>query len=86
MPIFLITLFYLTSNYFTLVQISLLILLKEWSLLFLRLNLLKKYIKNFKFYYFLSSLLVLALFLSMSFKELFIILLILLILVAFLKK
>ncbi len=86
MPIFLITLFYLTSNYFTLVQISLLILLKEWSLLFLRLNLLKKYIKNFKFYYFLSSLLVLALFLSMSFKELFIILLILLILVSFLKK
>ena len=46
MPFFLIFLYFLTSNKFSLIEISYLILFKEVALLILRLNLLKKIIKN----------------------------------------
>jgi O-antigen/teichoic acid export membrane protein len=79
MPFFLIALYYLTSNEFTLIQISFLILLKELILLFFRLNLLKKDIKNVNSYYLYTFLLILALYLSINFKTLFLVFLILLI-------
>ena len=80
MPFFLFSLFYLTSNYFTLIHISIFILLKEWFLLFLRLNLLKNEIKNLKDYYIISFTTVLALYLSIYSNELFFALIILIIL------
>ncbi len=86
MPFFLFSLFYLTSNNFTLISISILILLKEWILLIFRLNLLKNEIKNIKDYYIISSIIVLALFLSINFNQLFFVLLTLIILSFFLKK
>ena len=86
MPIFLLSLFYLTSNYFTLIHISVLILLKEWLLLIFRLNLLKNEIKNFKNYYIISFTTVLALYLSINFNDLFYVLMTLIILKFFLKK
>ena len=86
MPFFLITLYYLTSNEFSLVQISLLILFKEWILLFCRLNLLKKDIKNINSYFIYIFLLIFALYLSISFKELFWMFLIILILGFFFKN
>lgn len=86
MPIFLILLFYLTKNSFTLIQISFLILLKEWFLLFFRLDLLKKEIKNFRYYYFFSTLIVFALYLSINFEEVFFGLIIIMILSVFFKK
>ena len=79
MPFFLFALYYLTSNEFTLIQISFLILLKELILLFFRLNLLKKDIKNVNSYYLYTFLLILALYLSINFKMLFLVFLILLI-------
>ncbi len=86
MPIFLFSLFYLTSNNFTLIHISILILFKELSLLVLRLNLLKDEIKDFKNYYIISSATVLALYFSINFDKLFYVLLALIILKFFFKK
>ena len=51
MPFFLISLYYLTSNKFSLIEISYLILFKEVILLLFRLNLLKKIIENIIIYY-----------------------------------
>ena len=51
MPFFLFSLYLFTSNKFSLIEISFLILLKEVILLFLRLNLLKKIIKNLFIHY-----------------------------------
>tara|TARA_B100000674_G_C37812686_1_gene901849 strand:+ start:23 stop:793 length:771 start_codon:yes stop_codon:yes gene_type:complete len=86
MPFFLFSLFYLTSNYFTLIHISIFILLKELFLLFLRLNLLKNEIKNLKDYYIISFTTVLALYLSIYSNELFFVLIILIILKFFFNK
>ncbi len=86
MPFFLFSLFYLTSNNFTLIHISILILLKELLLLFLRLNILKKEIKNFKYYYFFSFLTLFSLYLSIHIKELFFLILIFLILSFLIKR
>ena len=86
MPFFLISLFYLTSNNFSLINISILILFKEWFLLFFRLSLLKKEIQNCKNYYAISSITVLALYLSINFSELFFVLLTFLIINILLKK
>tara|TARA_Y100000591_G_C21675110_1_gene615016 strand:- start:75 stop:845 length:771 start_codon:yes stop_codon:yes gene_type:complete len=86
MPFFLFSLFYLTSNYFTLIHISILILLKEWFLLFLRLHLLKNEIRNLKDYYIISFSTVLALYLSINSNELFFPLVILIILKFFFNK
>ena len=86
MPLFLTLLYFLTSNSFSLVQISILILLKEWILLILRLFLLRKDIKNLKNYYIYSLLLLIGLYLSISFEQLFFIFVMLLTLSFFLKN
>jgi O-antigen/teichoic acid export membrane protein len=85
MPIFLIILFYLTSAKFSLIQISLLILMKEVILMFLRLNLLRKEVRDVNSYYNYSLLLILGLYLSINFKEVFLIFLVILILNYFIK-
>ncbi len=64
MPIFLITLFILTSNNYTLLQISLLILIKELLLFFLRLFLLRSEIKNVEHYFAYSVYFLLMLYFS----------------------
>ena len=86
MPVFLSFLYFLTSNTFSLVQISILILLKEWILLLFRFFLLRKEIKNVKNYYVYSFLLLLGLYLSISFGHLFYLFLMLLTLIFFLKN
>ena len=64
MPFFLILLFHLTTNAFSILIIGNLILLKEVILLFFRLNLLKKSINNLKIYYIYSVLFLFILFFS----------------------
>lgn len=64
MPFFLLTLFNLINLQYSLVQISLLILLKEVLLLFARLYLLKSKIKNIKYFYFYSLYFILMLYFS----------------------
>lgn len=86
MPLFLFFLFYLTSNNFSLTHISILILLKEYLLLFFRLSLLKNEIKNLKYYYFFSLLIIIGLYFSINLSELFLIILMILVFVLFLKK
>ncbi len=54
LPIFLITLFYLTIKNYSLLTIGVLILTKEIILFFLRLNFLKSEVIDFKKYYFFS--------------------------------
>ena len=85
MPFYLIILFYLTNAKFSLVQISLLILMKEGILMFFRLNLLRKEVRNVNSYYKHSLLLILGLYLSINFKEVFLIFLIILIINYFIK-
>ena len=51
LPFFIFSLYFFTSNKFSLLEISYFILLKEVILLILRLNLLKKIIKNLIIYY-----------------------------------
>ena len=80
MPFFLILLFYLTVNSFSILMIGSLILLKEIILLFFRLNLLKKSISNFKIYYIYSILFLFVLFFSFNNQIIFYILVFLLIL------
>ena len=80
MPFFLILLFYLTVNSFSIIMIGSLILLKEIILLFFRLNLLKKSIKNFKTYYIYSILFLFVLFFSFNNQIVFYVLVFLLIL------
>jgi len=80
MPFFLILLFYLTVNSFSILMIGSLILLKEIILLFFRLNLLKKSINNFKIYYIYSILFLFVLFFSFNNQIIFYILVFLLIL------
>lgn len=64
MPIFLLGLFYLTIENYTLISISILILFKEISLLFLRLNFLKSEIKFINNYYLFLLYFLIILFLS----------------------
>ncbi len=64
MPIFLLGLFYLTIENYTLISISILILFKEISLLFLRLNFLKSEIKFINNYYLFLLYFLIVLFLS----------------------
>ena len=79
MPFFLISLYYLTSNKFSLIEIGYLILFKEVILLLFRLNLLKKIIENIIIYYLYIFFFILALYVSINFENLFFIILIFLI-------
>ena len=71
MPFFLATLYFLTSENYNLISISLLILLKEITLLFLRLNFLKTEIKQIKSFYLLLLYFLIVLFLSFHYKNLY---------------
>tara|TARA_B100000780_G_scaffold95182_1_gene66351 strand:- start:524 stop:1879 length:1356 start_codon:yes stop_codon:yes gene_type:complete len=64
MPFFLLALYLFTSNNYSLLYIASIILLKETILLFLRLNLLKKEIKNITYYYMYSIFFILMLYTS----------------------
>ena len=86
MPFFLIFLYFLTSNKFSLIEISYLILFKEVTLLILRLNLLKKIIKNVSQYYIYITLFLFTLYISIYFENLLFIFLILLIIINFIKN
>ena len=86
MPFFLVSLYYLTSNKFSLIEISYLILFKEVILLLLRLNLLKKIIENVVIYYFYIISIILALYISINFENLFFIMLIFLIIGNFINN
>ncbi len=85
MPFFLLVLFLLTSQNYSLLQISFLILFKEMFLFFVRLFLLKSEIENFKDYYLYSLYFLLMIYFSFSNQNLFFFLLILLILNYFRK-
>lgn len=86
MPFFLYFLYFFTSEKFSLIEISFLILLKEVVLLFLRLNLLRKIVKNLIIHYIYILFLLLTLYLSINFENLFYIFLIGLIISIFIKK
>ncbi len=86
MPFFLIFLYFLTSNKFSLIEISYLILFKEVALLILRLNLLKKIIKNVVQYYIYITLFLSTLYISIYFENLLFFILILLIIINFIKN
>jgi O-antigen/teichoic acid export membrane protein len=86
MPFFLVSLYLLTSNRFSLTEISLLILFKEAILLLLRMHLLNKIILNIRTYYFYIIFFIFALYMSMNFENLFLMLLVLLVIGNFLKK
>ena len=64
MPLFLTSLYLFTNNHYSLLVISLLILLKEFILFLFRLNLLKSEINNVKNYFFYSFYFLLMLFFS----------------------
>ena len=86
MPFFLLALFFLTSNSYSLIQISFLILSKEILLLIFRLNLLKKDIKNISNYYIYSIIFIIGLYLSINFENFFYIYQILIIISFFIKN
>ncbi len=71
MPFFLMTLYFLITNAYSLAHIATAILCKELILLFLRLSLLKKEIKQIYIYYVYSIIFVLMLFLSFVSPNLF---------------
>ena len=64
MPFFILTLYFFTSAKYSLLYIASIILAKETILLFLRLNLLKKEIKNITYYYIYSIFFILMLYIS----------------------
>ena len=86
MPFFISYLYFLSSNNFSLIEISLLILLKEFLLLALRLNILKKIIKNIIIYYAYIIFYIGALYMSINFESLFYICLIFLIIINFVNN
>ncbi len=86
MPFFLYSLYFFTSYKFSLIEISFLILVKEVILLFLRLNLLRKIIKNLYIHYIYILFLLLTLYLSINFENLFYIFLLGLIISIFIKN
>ena len=86
MPFFLVMLFFMTKNNYSLLQISCLILLKELVLFFLRLNFLKVEIKKIINYYFFPIIYLAILYLSFYNEILYFFSLISLILIFFLKN
>ncbi len=86
MPIFLGFLFFLANGNYSLLQISFLILFKEFILVLVRLNFLKQEIKKIKSYYLLSLSFLVILYLSFYNENLFYFSLIFLILNLFSKK
>ncbi|MDA9650351.1 oligosaccharide flippase family protein [Candidatus Pelagibacter sp.] len=85
MPLFLISLYVLTSENYSLFYIGFLILIKELLLLFLRLNYLKNEIKNVKNYYFYSIYFLVMLYFSYNNDSLYYLSLVMLILNFFRK-
>ena len=83
MPFFLLTLYIFLSNNYSLIYIASIILLKETMLLFLRLNFLKKEIRNIINFYLYSILFILMLYLSFKNEFLFYLLEILLLISLF---
>ena len=71
MPFFLLTLYIFLSNNYSLIYIASIILLKETMLLFLRLNFLKKEIRNIIYFYLYSILFIMMLYLSFKNEFLF---------------
>ena len=86
MPFFLVMLFFMTKNNYSLLQISCLILFKEFVLFFLRLNFLKSEIKKILNYYFFPIIYLAMLYLSFYNEILYFFSLISLILIFFLKN
>ena len=86
MPFFLYSLYFLTKGMFSLIEISFLILTKEVVLLFLRLNLLRKVIKNLFIHYIYVLFFLLTLYLSINFENLFYIFLLGLLISIFIKN
>ena len=86
LPIFIFSLYFFTSNKFSLLEISYFILLKEVTLLILRLNLLKKIIKNLNIYYIYILFFLFTLFLSINYENLLYLFLILMIISIFIKN
>ena len=85
-PFFLTLLYFLTSNRYSLIAISFLILFKEVILLILRLTILKKVIKNLNFFYTCILTILLTFYISINFQNLFLIVLVFLIIGNFLKN
>ena len=83
MPFFLLTLYIFLNNNYSLIYIASIILIKETILLFLRLNFLKKEIKNIIHFYLYSILFILILYLSFKNEFLFYLLEILLLISLF---
>jgi O-antigen/teichoic acid export membrane protein len=83
MPFFLLTLYIFLNNNYSLIYIASIILIKETILLFLRLNFLKKEIKNIIHFYLYSILFILMLYLSFKNEILFYLLEILLLISLF---
>ena len=82
---FIFFLYFFTSNKFSLIDISVLILVKEVALLFLRLNLLKKIIRNLLIHYINILFFLVTLYLSINFENFFYVFLIFLIIANFIK-
>lgn len=85
-PFFLTLLYFLTSNRYSLIAISFLILFKEVILLILRLTILKKEIKNLNFFYSCILVILLTFYISINFQNLFLIVLMFLIIGNFVKN
>ena len=85
-PFFLTLLYFLTSNRYSLIAISFLILFKEVILLILRLTILKKVIKNLNFFYTYILAILLTFYISINFQNLFLIVLMFLIIGNFFKN
>ena len=85
-PFFLTLLYFLTSNRYSLIAISFLILFKEVILLILRLTILKKVIKNLNFFYTCILAILLTFYISINFQNLFLIVLVFLIIGNFFKN
>ena len=85
-PFFLTLLYFLTSNRYSLIAISFLILFKEVILLILRLTILKKVIKNLNFFYTCILAILLTFYISINFQNLFLIVLMFLIIGIFVKN
>jgi len=85
-PFFLTLLYFLTSNRYSLIAISFLILFKEVILLILRLTILKKVIKDINFFYTCIWVILLTFYISINFQNLFLIVLVFLIIGNFLKN
>ena len=71
MPFFLLALYFFTNNGYSLIYIASIILTKETILLFLRLNILQKEVKELYSYYIYSILFICMLYLSLNHQNLF---------------